>query len=170
MRSLAFAIRIGDDGFGRRTEYQQRLGDLAMHHHVQTAARVTRLKQVCLLPLALIGFGVVPGFGEEELSTPGRLPVVAESGGLSGLRRLSDMPLRDTSVCRGPCGERYEALPHAGHNVFFQDEVGGWWSTYFGSSPSAPWQERPGVLPIHFDNSGRIRPGAAPPRCRSGPR
>lgn len=59
----------------------------------------------------------------------------------------------------GPYSERYEALPHAGHNVFFQDEVGHWWSTYFGSDNSAPWRERPGLLPIHFDNSGKVVPG-----------
>jgi hypothetical protein len=57
----------------------------------------------------------------------------------------------------GPYGERYEALPHAGHNMFFKDDHGHWWSTYFGSDPAAPWQERPGILPIRFDESGRVR-------------
>ena len=60
----------------------------------------------------------------------------------------------------GPYGERYEAIPHAGHNAFFKDDRGQWWSTYFGSDDSAPWQERPGVLPIHFDAQGRIIPGS----------
>jgi xylan 1,4-beta-xylosidase len=59
----------------------------------------------------------------------------------------------------GPYGERYEAIPHAGHNSFFKDERGQWWSTYFGSDETAPWQERPGVLPIQFDAGGRIVPG-----------
>ena len=59
----------------------------------------------------------------------------------------------------GPYGARYEAIPHGGHNVFFQDGKGQWWSTYFGSDDSAPWQERPGVLPIQFDPGGRIVPG-----------
>jgi beta-xylosidase len=59
----------------------------------------------------------------------------------------------------GPYGPRYEAIPHGGHNVFFQDERGDWWSTYFGSDPTAPWQEKPGVLPVHFDRSGRLLPG-----------
>lgn len=58
----------------------------------------------------------------------------------------------------GPYGERYEALPHAGHNVIFQDEVGKWWSSYFGSDAKAPWQERPGVLPVEFDKEGRLHP------------
>ena len=57
----------------------------------------------------------------------------------------------------GPYGPRYEAIPHGGHNAFFQDESGDWWSTYFGSDDGAPWQERPGVLPVRFDASGRVR-------------
>jgi beta-xylosidase len=58
----------------------------------------------------------------------------------------------------GPYGERYEALPHAGHNTIFKDQQGQWWSTYFGSDGSAPWQERPGLLPIEFDAAGHVRP------------
>jgi xylan 1,4-beta-xylosidase len=62
----------------------------------------------------------------------------------------------------GPYSERYEAIPHGGHNAFFRDEIGNWWSTYFGSDGRAPWQERPGVLPICFDESGRVRPATGP--------
>ena len=58
----------------------------------------------------------------------------------------------------GPYGERCEAIPHAGHNTFFQDARGQWWSTFFGSDDTAPWQERPGVLPIEFDAHGQVRP------------
>jgi hypothetical protein len=61
-------------------------------------------------------------------------------------------------IIYGPYGERYEALPHAGHNTFFKDERGQWWSTYYGSDRGASWQERPGVLPIAFDADGRVRP------------
>jgi xylan 1,4-beta-xylosidase len=56
----------------------------------------------------------------------------------------------------GPYGTRYEAIPHGGHNVFFQDKQARWWSTYFGSDNTAPWQERPGILPITFDAQGRV--------------
>jgi lysophospholipase L1-like esterase len=56
----------------------------------------------------------------------------------------------------GPYGQRYEAIPHAGHNTFFQDSSGQWWSTYFGSDDTAPWRERPGMLPITFDSKGRV--------------
>ena len=60
----------------------------------------------------------------------------------------------------GPYGQRYEAIPHGGHNMFFQDEQGQWWSTYFGSDDTAPWQERPGILPIRMDPTGRIQPAS----------
>jgi xylan 1,4-beta-xylosidase len=59
----------------------------------------------------------------------------------------------------GPYGERYEAIPHGGHNAFFKDGKGGLWSTFFGSDDGAPWQERPGILPVHFDSRGRVVPG-----------
>jgi beta-xylosidase len=63
-----------------------------------------------------------------------------------------------TNSIYGPYSARYEALPHAGPNIFFKDEQGRWWSTYFGSDSQAPWQERPGILPIDFDATGRIVP------------
>ncbi|HWI56283.1 MAG TPA: family 43 glycosylhydrolase, partial [Bacillota bacterium] len=58
----------------------------------------------------------------------------------------------------GPYGERYEAIPHGGHNTFFRDAAGHWWSTFFGSDPQAPWRERPGVLPVEFSPQGRLQP------------
>jgi beta-xylosidase len=63
----------------------------------------------------------------------------------------------------GPYGQRYEGIPHGGHNVFFQDGRKRWWSTFFGSDDTAPWKERAGILPITFDGQGRLLPdyGAA---------
>jgi len=55
----------------------------------------------------------------------------------------------------GPYGERYEAIPHGGHNSFFRDDKGQLWSTYFGP----PHGERASILPVHFDDKGRIVPG-----------
>ncbi len=43
-----------------------------------------------------------------------------------------------------------------GRSTFFQDELGAWWSSYFGSDNQAPWQEMPGVLPIGFGPDGRL--------------
>lgn len=62
----------------------------------------------------------------------------------------------------GPYGERYEAIPHAGHNMFFRDDQGQWWSTYFGSDQTAPWRERPGLLPVTLDPAGRVCFSAVP--------
>ena len=59
----------------------------------------------------------------------------------------------------GPYGDRYLALPSAGHNMVFRDKQGQWWATFFGNDPQAPWRERPGILPIQLDASGRIVPG-----------
>jgi len=63
----------------------------------------------------------------------------------------------------GPYSPRYEAIPHAGHNQFFQDERGSWWTTYFGSDDKAPWRERPGVLPVRLDDLGRVRSAGSQP-------
>ena len=58
----------------------------------------------------------------------------------------------------GPYGERYEALPHCGHNMFFKDDQGHWWSSYFGSDGQAPWRERAGILPVELGADGKVRP------------
>lgn len=61
-----------------------------------------------------------------------------------------------SSSVLGPYSDRYEAIPHGGHNMFFQDFQGMWYSTYFGSDKYAPWQEKPGIIPIEFGNDDRI--------------
>ncbi len=58
----------------------------------------------------------------------------------------------------GPYGERYLAIPHAGHNMLFKDCAGRWMSTFFGHDAKAIFRERPGILPIEFDATGRFRP------------
>jgi xylan 1,4-beta-xylosidase len=58
----------------------------------------------------------------------------------------------------GPYGDRYLAIPHGGHNMFFQDKEGQWWSTFFGNNENAPIKERPGILRVEFDEHLRIRP------------
>jgi xylan 1,4-beta-xylosidase len=70
--------------------------------------------------------------------------------------RYSCMSASATNLL-GPYSARYEALPHAGHNVFFQDGRGEWWSTYFGSDGTAPWRERPGILPVEISADGRVQ-------------
>lgn len=69
--------------------------------------------------------------------------------------RYSTMIAQSKSIF-GPYSARYEAIPHGGHTVFFQDEHGGWWATIFGSDDTAPWQEKPGIVPIKFDKNGKV--------------
>ena len=71
--------------------------------------------------------------------------------------RYSCMAASATNIY-GPYGPRYEAIPHGGHNAFYQDEKGQWWSTLFGSDATAPVHERACVLRIHFNSEGQIVP------------
>ena len=57
----------------------------------------------------------------------------------------------------GPYDKRVEAIPYAGHNMFFKDKNGQWWSTYFGSGYSPVWSERPGIISVEIDGE-RIIP------------
>lgn len=58
----------------------------------------------------------------------------------------------------GPYGPRYLAIPHGGHNMFFTDKEGNWWSTFFGSDPRAPFRERPAILRIELDAEQHVTP------------
>lgn len=58
----------------------------------------------------------------------------------------------------GPYTARYVSVPYAGHNTFFQDNSGQWWSTMFGNDPDAPIQKLAGIIPITFDKNGHIMP------------
>jgi hypothetical protein len=68
--------------------------------------------------------------------------------------RYSCMVATSTSLL-GPYSARYEAIRHGGHNVFFVDASGQWWSTFFGP----PHTERAAVLPVHFDAEGQLACG-----------
>ena len=56
----------------------------------------------------------------------------------------------------GPYSARYEAIPHGGHPNFFQDELGHWWTTIFGSDGQSPWEEKPGIVPVRFGLDGKV--------------
>jgi xylan 1,4-beta-xylosidase len=60
----------------------------------------------------------------------------------------------------GPWSDRYLAVLHGGHNMFFKDAQGQWWSTFFGNSGDAPFRERPGILHVDFQDGGFLRPVA----------
>jgi hypothetical protein len=60
----------------------------------------------------------------------------------------------------GPYSDRYLAVPSGGHNMVFKDAQGNWWSTYFGNDEMALFREKPAILPIRLDKTGRVSPGA----------
>ncbi len=64
----------------------------------------------------------------------------------------------ESKTLRGPYSARYVSVPHAGHNTFFQDAKGAWWSTMFGNDDQAPLKKQPGIVPVGFDGDGHIRP------------
>jgi len=57
----------------------------------------------------------------------------------------------------GPYGDRRLAIPHGGHNMFFRDREGKWWSTFFGNDDHAPFRERPAILRVEFGLDGGVR-------------
>ena len=83
--------------------------------------------------------------------------VCAEFNG-KGKARTYDCMIASSDNVYGPYGDRYLALPHAGHNTLFKDREGKWWATLFGNDATAPFRERPAILRIELDANGRIRP------------
>ncbi len=69
-----------------------------------------------------------------------------------------DCMAADAPSIYGPYGDRYLAIPHAGHNMLFQDTAGNWWSTFFGSEATAPFRERPAILRISIGADHHIAP------------
>ena len=59
----------------------------------------------------------------------------------------------------GPWSDRHLAVLHGGHNMFFKDAHGRWWSTFFGNSGDAPFRERPGILRVDFTDDRHLRLG-----------
>jgi hypothetical protein len=61
----------------------------------------------------------------------------------------------------GPYTNVHIAVPHGGHNVFFKDKEGNWWSTLFGGdTPEVAGQlkEQPGIVRVEFASDGTIHP------------
>jgi xylan 1,4-beta-xylosidase len=57
----------------------------------------------------------------------------------------------------GPYRELREAVPCGGGTNYFKDKSGHWWCAFFGNDKSAPWREKPGIVPISFDSNGLIQ-------------
>jgi beta-xylosidase len=75
-----------------------------------------------------------------------------------GGKKTYDCMVATAEKIYGPYTDRYLAIPHGGHNMLFEDLQGRWWSTFFGSDSTAPFCERPAILPIIVGADGRIRP------------
>jgi hypothetical protein len=58
----------------------------------------------------------------------------------------------------GDVFDSYLAVPSGGHNMFFQAQAGSWFSTFFGNDSHAPFKERPGIVPVVFDETGKVAP------------
>jgi hypothetical protein len=84
--------------------------------------------------------------------------ICAEFNPAPGGDRTYDCMVASADHLDGPYGDRYLAIPHAGHNLFFHDRTGRWWATFFGNDSAAPWRERPGLLPIELGPDGRVQP------------
>lgn len=78
-----------------------------------------------------------------------------------------------SETLRGPYRMRHEAAPCAGGGNVFKDRDGRWWSTFFGNDEQSHFREKPGLLRVDFDGSGRIvtapeQPFAIPPAAETG--
>ena len=54
----------------------------------------------------------------------------------------------------------HEALPCGGNATYFTDIQGNLWATLFGNDDAAPWREKPGIVKMMVDASGRIKVSA----------
>ena len=56
----------------------------------------------------------------------------------------------------GPYRSRHESVPCAGGTGFFKDKEGRWWTSYFGNDSQSPFLEKPAIVRIDFDDSGKV--------------
>jgi xylan 1,4-beta-xylosidase len=124
------------------------------YHWLKTTATDPDPKHHSCLCAGIFGKGSFDHVGYEGMflfKANGRYYLCC-SEGFDG--RYSCMVSTSTNIY-GPYGARYEAIPHGGHNTFFQDDEGKWWSTYFGP----PWNERASILRVEFAVDGRVHLG-----------
>ncbi|MCL2117777.1 MAG: DUF4965 domain-containing protein [Planctomycetaceae bacterium] len=61
-----------------------------------------------------------------------------------------------SDTLEGPYTGYHLSIPSGGHNMIFQDDHGHWWSTFFGNDGIALFRERPGLVPIRWNDEGKI--------------
>lgn len=77
-------------------------------------------------------------------------------------RHSYDVIVASADNIYGPYGPRYTAIVEGGHNNFFQDRDGRWWSPMFGnprgaSAKTAAFICRPAIVPLRYE-AGRFLP------------
>ena len=63
----------------------------------------------------------------------------------------------------GPYHTRHESVPCGGGTGFFQDNSGGWWSSFFGNDTQSPFREKPAIVKVDFAPDGRVIVAAKQP-------
>lgn len=58
---------------------------------------------------------------------------------------------------KGKFHDWHEALPCGGNASYFTDTQGNLWATVFGNDDAAPWREKPGIVKMTVDASGRLK-------------
>jgi len=66
------------------------------------------------------------------------------------------MMIATSKTIYGPYTGRYEAVPCNGGTNFFMSKNGDWFTCFFGDDSQAPWREKPGIIKIEFDKTGKI--------------
>lgn len=67
-----------------------------------------------------------------------------------------DVVVASSDNIYGPYGDRYTVVTGGGHNNFFKDKKGQWWSTMFGNPRGdllkRSFTARPAIVPIKYEN------------------
>ena len=110
--------------------------------------------------------------GSNDLGTEGAILFKANGkyylGAADGYegRYSSCVGISDTIF--GPYHTRHESVPCGGGTNFFADKDNNWWCAYFGNDNQSPWREKPGLVCIDFDPTGKIIVNARQPLVPGG--
>ena len=67
-----------------------------------------------------------------------------------------DVVIASAENIYGPYSKRYTAVTGGGHNNFFKDDEGQWWSTMFGNPRGdlldRPFLTKPAIVPVKYEN------------------
>jgi beta-xylosidase len=66
------------------------------------------------------------------------------------------MMLATSKNIYGPYSDRRDTIASNGGTGFFKGKDGYWYTTMFGDDSQAPWREKPGVIRVEFDATGKV--------------